>query len=146
MEAYVKKDINKNAAYYTIFWSSFKKAEKFDIVTCVPSISGIFELYYQDKKKKLNLFFLSKAYYGGLKYEIRKRTDPEMETDPQRKKIIEKYDCYYRYAATNSYQDMKDIFYFFARTYLPHVPAPAPSGRYEDIFIEEISKDKIVDI
>ena len=146
MEAHVKKQINNNNAYYTIFWSALKKAEKYDIASHVPSISGFFELYYQDNKKKLNLFFLSRAYYGGLKYEIRKCTDPEMEIDPQRRAIIEKYDCYYRYAATNSYQDMKDILYFFSRTYLPHRPAPPHSGRYDDIFIEEISKDKLVDI
>jgi len=146
MEPSVKKEVNNDSAYYTIHWSKLKKADKYEIISNVPSVAGIFELYYEDKKKKLNLFFLSKAWYGGLRYTLRKRTDPEMENNPNRRKILNDFDCYYRYTLTESYKDMSDILFFFAKTYFPGNSRIKTSGRYQNIFVKEISDDKIVTI
>jgi hypothetical protein len=146
MEPYIVKKVDRDIAVYIINWSNFRKADKYDIVATVPSVSGIFELYYQDKKKKLNLFLFSKVWYGGLKYELRKFTDPEMEKDEKRRFLLENCDCYYRYSITQSYQDMCDIFYYYSRTYLPNTPPPPHSGRYNDIIVDERSKDKLVTI
>jgi hypothetical protein len=146
MQEHIVKQVDNNIALYTIHWSPLRKADKYDIVKTVPSMSGIFELYYQDRKNKLNLLLFSKVWYGGLKHELRKFTDAEMEQDEKRRHILNNYDCYYRYALTNSYHDMCDIFYYFSRTYTPHNSPPPHSGRYKDIIINEISKDKLVTI
>ena len=62
IEPTIEKLEDIDAVYYTVRWSNLRKADKYDIVKMVPSVSGIFELYYMDDKKKLNLFFFSKAY------------------------------------------------------------------------------------
>ncbi|MBN2440556.1 MAG: hypothetical protein JXJ04_04405 [Spirochaetales bacterium] len=146
MEPIVIKKEEDNSVYFIIHWSRIKKADKYDIIKHVPSVPGIFELYYLDYKKKLNLFFLSRAWYGGLRNSLRERTDPELEKDPNRRKILEDYDCYYRYTISQSFGDMSDILFFFESTYSPHNPQKDSSGRYEFIYVEEKSDDKIVTI
>ena len=146
MEAEVKKRTDKDIVYYTIYWSRLKKSDKYDIISSVPSMAGIFELYYLDWKKKLNLFFVSRAWYGGLRNRIRKAADSEMESDPDRKHILETFSIYYRYIVVNSYHDMLDILYFFSATYFPHKNLMESSGRYASIFLKEISKEKITTV
>jgi len=81
-----------------------------------------------------------------LRNWLRKVTDPELEEDEKKKKILEEYDCYYRYTVIPSYADMSDVLYFFASTYLPHAHKVVSSGRYESIFVNEVSEDKIVTV
>ena len=141
METLIKKDVQHNSAYYTIHWSTLQELEKYRVINSVPSVAGIFELYYRDFQKKLNLFFVAKAWFGGLRQSLRCCVEPELEPNRKRRAILESYPCFYRYSQTESAQDMADIFFFFSKTYLPHQQPPQPSGRYEDIFVEEFSDD-----
>lgn len=146
MHGRINKEVDKGNAYYTLFWSPLAKAERYEIIRKVPSVAGIFELYYQDEKKSLNLFFVSKAWYGGLRNWLRKATDATLEENPRRKHVLETYDCYYRYAMMDSYADMSDLMFFFADTYFPHGHSVDSSRRYDNIFVQEVSPDKIVSI
>ena len=145
-EPEIIKQVDSGNAYFSILWSEIKKAEKFDIIQKVPAVSGIFELYFMDDHQKLNLFFLSKAYYGGLQNEIRRCTDLELEKDEKRRKVLEKYDIYYRWVPSNSYADLTDILYFYSSTYFPNSKKHEHSGRYIDIFVQEESTGKLVDV
>jgi hypothetical protein len=147
VEPHVNKDTDdKGDVYYTVFWSPLRKADKFEIISKVPSVAGIFELYYQDRHKQLNLFRVSKAWYGGLRNWLRKITDPALEEDAARRKILTTYPCYYRYTTLNSYADMSDILFFFAETYNRGRHKVSHSGRYAGIFVKEVSEDKIIDL
>ncbi len=145
-EPKITKAVDGTSVYYTIFWSRLRKAEKYDIVAKVPSVSGIFELYYQDDKKKLNLLYVAKAFYGGLMNELRRRTDPELEDNQRRREILSTRDCYYRYAPSESYKDMSDILYFFSSTYFPDKDLHEHSGRFTEIYVKEDSEDKLIDV
>jgi hypothetical protein len=143
----IKKIVDqRGSAYFTIYWSRLSKCDKYRIISSVPSDAGIYELYSMDPKGKLNLFYMGKSWYGGLRNELRFHADPETETDKARKAILDKFDCYYRYSLIESSPDMSDILFFFARTYFPDTKAYSPSGRYENIFVKEFSPDKIVTI
>ncbi len=146
MEPKVTKLVEAPDVYYTVFWSRLQKADRYEIIKKVPSVSGIFELYYQDEHKQLNLFHIAKAWYGGLRARLRKETDPELEEDKTKKEILEKNDCFYRYTVISSYADMSDILFFFAATYRPHMHKVVASGRYENIYVNEVSEDKIVTV
>jgi hypothetical protein len=146
IEYTITKQEDLDTGFFTVRWSNLRKADRYEIAKAVPSMSGIFELYYMDEKKKLCLFYFAKAYYGGLRNSIRKCTDEEQEIDEGRKKIISTYDIYYRYALTDSYKDMCDVFYFFARTIHPDFAETEASGRFKNIFVKEITNDKIVTI
>jgi len=132
--------------YYTVSWSRLKKGDKYDIVKSVPSEAGIYELYSMDEKGKLNLFHIGKSWYGGLRNEIRLRTDAELEDDPGRKAILAESDCWYRWSLLSSSEDMADILWFFARTAFPGRKDIHHSGRYAEVFVREVDADKIVTI
>ena len=142
----VQKLVRERDAYFTVSWSRLRKGDKYEIVKSVPSDAGIYELYYMDGKKKLCLFHVGKSWYGGLRNEIRVRTDVELETDAGRRALLSKYDCWYRWSLLSSSDDMSDVLFFFAQTHLPGITTVHHSGRYTRIFVTENDADKIVTI
>src|SRR6056297_1762845 len=143
---HVEKQVEAGKVYYTVFWSQLRKAEKYDIVRHVPAMAGIFELYYMDENGRILRMCISRAWYGGLRSRLRHDTDPELVMDAGYRKVLNKYTCYYRYSLTNSMDDMLDVLHFFSKMYVPDQPVPQDSGRYQEIFLEEISPDKVVTI
>ena len=142
----VQKSVRAGSVYFTVSWSRLCKCDKYGIIRSVPSEAGIFEMYYKDDKGKLCLFHVGKSWYGGLRNELRMRSDAEMEKDAARKAILEDRDCWYRWSLLSSSDDMADILYFFAQTYLPGSTTVHSSGRYERIYVNETDADKIVTI
>ena len=142
----VQKLVRGKDAFFTVSWSRLRKGDKYEIVKSVPSDAGIYELYYMDGKKKLCLFHVGKSWYGGLRNEIRVRTDLELETDAGRRALLSKYDCWYRWSLLSSSDDMSDVLFFFAQTHLPGITTVHHSGRYTRIFVTENDADKIVTI
>lgn len=146
VEPHLEKRTDRGNVYYTLFWSPLRKAEKFDIVRHVPALAGIYELYYMDFFNRLHMMCISRVWYGGLRSRLRHDTDPELVEDQNYRKILEKYDVYYRYTLTESLDDMLDVIHFFGKSYLPSQVSPDDSGRYRYIFLEEIAPDKMVTI
>ena len=144
MEPYTVKRARGDSVYYTVYWSSLRKADKHDIHRTVPSMSGIYELYYLDTKRALNLFYLAMAWYGGLRGSIREKTDVEIERDPGRCRILNERTCMYRYSIIQSFKDLSDVFYFFSRTYYPDKLDVEHSDRYDYIYVKEETKDKFI--
>jgi hypothetical protein len=142
----VQKLVHDRDVYFTVSWSRLKKCDKYEIIRSVPSEAGIFELYSMDAKRKLCLFHVGMSWYGGLRNEIRLRTDPELEKDPERRALLEDEECWYRWSLLSNSDDMADILFFFSRTSLPGARPVRHSGRYERIFVKEEDADKIVTI
>ena len=146
MKNTISKTVDEDNAYFTLRWSRLSKADKYEIIKKVPAMAGIFELYYMDAKKKLNLFFVGKVWIGGLRSRIRRLTDPELEMDTKRRAVLEKFDCYYRYSLTDHQSDLDDVFYFFAGRHFPRETKAEHSGRYSQILVYELSSDKLITI
>lgn len=146
MEPEITKIEDAYTAFFTVRWSLLRKAEKYSITSTVPSMAGIFELYYMDEKKKLNLFYVGRVWIGGLRSRLRRLTDPTLELDDRRRAILETKDCYYRYSLSESFRDLTDVFFFFSNTYFPHTSIAEHSGRYDTIYVKEISPQKIVTV
>jgi hypothetical protein len=143
---HIEKSEEEGSVYFTVFWSRFGKVDKYDIITKVPEQAGILELYYMDEHHRIFPMYTQRVWYGGLRSRLRRITDPELVLDPLHKKTLERYDCYYRYTLTESMGDMLDLIHFFSLSYLPEQLPPQHSGRYEKIYVEEITPDKITDI
>ncbi len=141
-----RKEVRERSVYFNVSWSRLRKCDKYEIIKSVPSEAGIFEMYYEDEKGKLCLFHVGKSWYGGLRNEIRLRADAELEKDPSRRAILEDRDCWYRWSLLSSSDDMADVLWFFAQTYLPGNTTVHPSGRYEHVYVKEDDADKIVTI
>ncbi len=145
-EPHIEKSVEEGSVYFTVFWSHLVRARKYDIITKVPEQAGMLELYYMDEHKRLYPMYTQRVWYGGLRSRLRRITDPELVTDPVQRRTLESYPCYYRYTLTESMGDMLDLLYFFSLSYLPERVPPDHSGRYEQIFVDEISPDKITDL
>ncbi|CEM61523.1 hypothetical protein DWQ65_04175 [Treponema phagedenis] len=143
MNPSIIKQEHKGNAYYILTWSPLVKADKYKISTAVPSIAGLYELYRMDESKKLNLLSVTHAWYGGLRSNIRAAIDPDVGTDPERKKLLEDAQLYYRYAYSDSFDDLLDVVWFLHTGYFPDDIRVEPSGRYKKIFLQEKAPDKI---
>jgi len=138
-----KRGINQDIYYY-VNWSPLSKGERWEINAKVPSVAGIYEIYWMDDTKHLRLFNVGLTHYGGLRSEIRRLTDPELCDNPQTKAILEDKEIWFRYAPTNSTGDMADVVWFFMKTYFPEKTIIEHSGRYQNIFIKESEPDKLI--
>jgi hypothetical protein len=135
----------KGDVYYYVNWSPLAKADRYEIISKVPSVGGIFEIYWMDESKRLRMFVVGQTNYGGLRSEIRRITDPELCTsDEKARKILEEKEIWYRYAPTNSANIMADVIWFFMQTYFPEKTSTSHSGRYETIFLKESEPDKLM--
>jgi hypothetical protein len=130
--------------HYFIKWSPLAIADKWEINARVPSIAGIFEMYWMDENKRLRLFNVGQTHYGGLRSELRRLTDPDLSDNVEIKKILEDREIWYRYASSNSAAEMSDVIWFFMVSYFPENTEVEHSGRYQKIFITESEPDKLI--
>ena len=98
---------------------------------------GIFELYYRRGQDDFKLFYMERVWYGGLRAEIRRATDPANVPDRLRRGVLENEDCFYRFTIVESKADLKDLLHRYSEMLLPSQPPPAASGRYEQILIAD---------
>ena len=147
MDYRITREDDARGVYYTLRWSPFAKADKYEITRSVPAIGGIAEVYYKDREGKLNLFCLQRSWYGGLRAVLRERCDASIEKDPWRLSILVKWRerIYYRWTNCESFADMADVMYFLAEAACPGAGS-ASSGRYDRIFVKEIDAGKLVTI
>ncbi len=76
-------------------------------------------------KKKLCLFHVGKVVVRrAAQRDPRAHRRGAGERQARRKAILEKYDCWYRWSLLSSSDDMADILFFFAQTYLPGHRSP----------------------
>ena len=139
------KRTDSGDAYYTVRWSPLEKVEKYRIIKSVPAMAGIFELYFEDNYRKLIRFYVSKVWLGGLRSELRKLTDIELNEDAKWRDALSRT-CYYRYVLSESFTDLSDVLFYFSEKYFPGEHRAEDSGRYDQIFVEEIEPNKIVTI
>jgi hypothetical protein len=137
----LKKDEN---VYYDIQWSPLSLAERWTINSKVPAIAGVYELYWMDEQKHLRIMDVGQTQYGGLRSELRRITDPELVTNPKTRQTRENNEIWFRYGPSNSFDDMKDIVWFFRATYFPENPGDGHSGRFKKIFLKESAPDKLI--
>jgi hypothetical protein len=133
----LEKRLRGRRAYYTIYWSKLKKAEKYSIAREVPAMAGLYELFFRDKDGSLKMFHYATVWLGGLRSAIRYATDPSLVLgNEDLRQFVKSHECWYRYFLCLIRPDMEDIVYFFSRTDGIGKPT-ASSGRYADILLKE---------
>lgn len=131
-----KKIIPPNVKY-AVRWSEYEKVNPYVITSKVPARPGIFELFYEQDNSELQRFYMERVWYGGLRAEIRRSTEPDAVPDPARREVLLNKTCFYRYTIIETMNDMLDLIYHYSCVYLPEREPPAHSGRYEKIFVVE---------
>lgn len=135
---------NRSNVHFFVRWSPLALADRWSINAKIPSVAGVYEIYWMDDHKHLRLLSVGNTFYGGLRTELRRLTDPELTDDESARKILEDEEIWCRYTTTNSVDDMKDVVWFFRKTYFPENPGVTHSGRYEKIFMNESAEDKLI--
>ena len=130
--------------YYYIQWSPLNLAERWIINSKVPSVAGIYEVYWMDDHNHLRMLAVGDTHYGGLRTEIRRLTDPELVLDAKVRETLENKEIWFRYAPSNSADVMSDIIWFFRSTYFPEDPGVEHSGRFKKIFLKESEPNKLI--
>ncbi|MCL2472599.1 MAG: hypothetical protein FWF26_02875 [Treponema sp.] len=133
-----------DSVYYSIQWSPLELAERWTINAKVPSVAGIYEIYWMDEYNHLRMMAVGDTHYGGLRSEIRRLTDPELTLDAKTRETLENKEIWFRYAPSNSADVMSDVIWFFRKTYFPENPGVEHSGRFEKIFMKESAPDKLI--
>ena len=129
-------------AHYFIHWSPLSLADRWTINAKVPAVAGIFEIYWMDERDHLRMLSVGRTHYGGLRSELRRLTDPELNGNPKAKQILTDKEIWFRYAPCNSPHIMADVVWFFMYTYFPGTPGVDHSGRFEKIYMNESAPDK----
>ncbi|MBN2511281.1 MAG: hypothetical protein JXB03_13455 [Spirochaetales bacterium] len=142
----IKKKVIPPDAQFTVHWSPILPGDRFTIRQKVPSMSGIYQLFYQDPYKKLVLIDMDIAWYGGLRANLRDFSDPDKERDPKIKEILESKKLFCRYTLSESFRDLTDVLSLLAMEEFENWEEFETTGRYEHIFLIEDSPNKIVTI
>ncbi|MDR2480042.1 MAG: hypothetical protein LBD48_12120, partial [Treponema sp.] len=130
--------------HYAVQWSPLAVADRWEINSKVPSVAGIYEIYWMDDHKHLRMLAVGQTHYGGLRSELRRLTDSELMTDAAARKVLEEKEIWYRYVPCNSAKIMADVVWYFRQTYFPENPGVDHSGRYEKIYMTESAPDKLI--
>jgi hypothetical protein len=130
--------------YYIVQWSPLTIAERWTISSKVPSVAGVYEIYWMDDHGHLRMLSVGCTHYGGLRSELRRLTDAELTADAGMRRILEEEEIWFRYATTNSAAAMADVVWFFRKTYFPENPGVESSGRYRKVFMKESAPDKLI--
>jgi hypothetical protein len=130
--------------YYFVSWSPLARADRWTINAKVPSVGGVYEIYWMDEHRHLRMLSVGDTHYGGLRTELRRLTDPELSGEERIRRILEDNEIWFRYAPTDSSPAMADVVWFFRKTYFPENPGVSHSGRYEKIFLRESEPDKLI--
>ena len=92
----LKKEDAGHDVYYTLTWTALTCADKYKVTTAVPAVAGMYELYYMDTHKRLNLLTITHAWYGGLRSNLRQAIDPFHTHDLSLRTLLEQAPLYYR--------------------------------------------------
>lgn len=136
---------SEREVHFSVTWSALRSADRWSIAKSVPAVGGVYEVYWMDDHNHLRLLTVASAAFGGLRSEIRRFIDPELNEDPHANEILsdDKLKIFFRYASVDSAKDMADVVWFFRKTYFPENPGVAHSGRYDRIFMDESAPDKV---
>jgi hypothetical protein len=130
--------------YYLVSWSPLARADRWTINARVPSVGGVYEIYWTDERRRLRMLRVGDTHYGGLRTELRRLTDPDLSLSPELRQILRDNEIWFRYAPSDSPGIMADVVWFFRQTYFPGNPGVPHSGRYEKIFLRESEPDKLL--
>lgn len=142
IKASIRKRERNGTAYFSINWSPLVPVSRFDIIGSVPSMAGIWEVYWLQDSRVPRILRIGRAWHGGLRHSLREHTDPSLPMGAPLREYLESGDCYYRYVVVESHADLNDIYsVLITHRRVDQTPVPT-TGRYREVRIHE--PDEIV--
>lgn len=139
---HITKQIHQQKAYYSIEWSVLEPVSRHTINSRVPSLPGIWELYYLENSRVPHLLKMGRAWYGGLRNVLRIEADGSELQNRDMQEILESGDSYYRYTVCEIAADLEEVYEVLSS--LRGVPcSTAPEKRYREVRIQEPDEMRI---
>lgn len=129
--------------YFSLYWSHLKKADKYSVNGIIPALPGLYELYYQDEKKAMNLLTISSGWRSGLRSQIREDIEPSIFKPEEVRKILEDKPLYCRYTECENAENLQDVLWFLHQMYFGDKHKVHHTGRFEKIFVKEFAPDRL---
>ena len=133
----ISKQIHRNIAYYRVGWSPLYPSIKESINNTVPSLPGLWELYWLEKSFTPRILKMGRAWYGGLRSELRVEADGEEHRNRNIKEYLTSGDCYYRYVVCEIAADLEELYDLIASIRGVVGPRMPPPKRYDDVRVSE---------
>jgi hypothetical protein len=133
----ITKRERRETAYISIAWSPLEAVSKYRINAAVPSMPGIWELYYLEHSRIPRLLKMGAAWRGGLRHKLRSAADPEAPANAQIRERLESGDCYYRYTICEIRGDLIDAYVVLASIRGVDTGEIEATGRYREVRIQE---------
>ena len=130
----IAKRVHDDAVHFDVHWSPLSLVDRYEIAARVPAVAGVYELY-AELATRLHKFAVEGAWYGGLRAAIRAGTDGDVVTDPERRALLARWRCRYRFCAVDARDDLFDLLHAL-RSRDPSGVAAA-SGRYASVSVSE---------
>lgn len=132
----VSKLIHRERAFYTIEWAALEPVSRHSINAGVPSLPGVWEIYWLENARIPHLLKMGRAWYGGLRNVLRIEADGSALQNRDMQKELEGGDAYYRYTVCTIAPDLEEV--YDVLTTIRGVPSPpAPAKRYREVRIQE---------
>jgi hypothetical protein len=132
----VSKQVHREIAYYDLDWSPLLPVDRQAINGSVPSLAGVWELYWLEKSRVPRLLKMGRAWYGGLRNEIRMEADASQLQNREIAEYLTSGDSYYRYCICEKAMDLNELYWVLC-SLRGMVGPEAPPKRYRDIRIRE---------
>lgn len=133
----VGKQVYRDIAYYRLDWTPLLPVDRHRINSTVPSLPGIWEIYWLENSRSPRLLKMGQAWYGGLRNELRLEADGEDIRNRDMKEKLLSGDAYYRYTVCEAARDLEEVFdTLLSIRGLQAGEGPA-SRRYRDVRISE---------
>ncbi len=133
----VSLTVRGNQAFFAVPWTALNLADRHAIAWEVPSVAGLYQVYWEDERRKLRIFSWGQAWYGGLRGKLAESIDQDHEPLQARKEILEHRRLWYRYVLCESWGDLQDLFCLYEQIFNPNEPPPASSGRFQFLHLRE---------
>lgn len=136
----VSKRVHKDIAYYSLAWSALTLCSRTTIASTVPSLPGLWELYWLENSRRPRILKMGRAWYGGLRSELRVEADGGDPRNISIREYLESGDCYYRYMVCEVAEDLEELYDVIST--IRGVPGPStrPGQRYVDVRVSEPDK------
>ncbi|MFP4153140.1 MAG: hypothetical protein ACLFSV_09880 [Alkalispirochaeta sp.] len=133
----ITKRERRDIAYLSIGWSPLEPVSRYRINAAVPSMPGIWELYFLERSRIPRLLKMGAAWRGGLRHRLRSEADPEAPANATIRELLESGDCYYRYTICEVRGDLIDAYVVLASIRGVETPTVEETGRYREVRIRE---------
>lgn len=134
---HISKRVHRDIGYFSLTWSALEPVSRRRINAAVPSLPGIWEVYYLENSRVPRLIKMGAAWRGGVRHKLRFETDPGQPANSDVRSYLESGDSYYRYTICETRDDLVDAYVVVASIRGWDIGSVEATGRFLEVRVRE---------